>query len=495
MNAIIEIKNLTFAYGGVTEQLKNINLSVSEGEVVVITGPSGGGKSTLTRVINGLVPYFYEGTLTGEVYLLGRNLADIPSWERGKYVGNVFQDPRSQFFANEVAGEIAFGCENYGFSHAQIIENVEHTAQKLAISDIMNEKVRFLSYGMRQRIAIASANTINPPVYVMDEPSANLDMEATMNLAGLIRELKRQGKTIFIAEHRLYYLRDIADRIIYLQGGRIVNEFFPLEIDNLGQEKREQLGLRSMTLANLSVQCISTATSTRAMFEVNGLCKTFGTHIVAKDIAFSCKPGEIIAIVGRNAAGKSTLGKMLAGLLREDSGDIRHNGKKLKSSQRRGLVWYIMQDLDSQLFGEDLVDELITGQKRTPEREQKAKSILAELNLNSLQDHHPITLSGGQKQRLALGVALMYEAPVIILDEPTSGLDGKNMKSVSAQIKALAQQGHIILMITHDIECALSICSRALHIQGGRLVADFRIDSVKQLLAVMHERAGLKGCP
>jgi energy-coupling factor transport system ATP-binding protein len=488
MKNIIEIRNLTFAYEGVTEQLKNINLSITEGEVVVLTGPSGGGKSTLTRVINGLVPYFYEGTLSGEVYLMGRNLADIQSWERGKYVGNVFQDPRSQFFANEVAGEIAFGCENYGFSHEQIRENVEYAAQELAISDILNEKVRFLSYGMRQRVAIASAETIDPPIYVMDEPSANLDMNATMNLAGLIRELKGQGKTIFIAEHRLYYLRDIADRIIYLQEGSVVNEFFPTVTAALRQEKREQLGLRSINLDDLSVSCASIAVGAETMFEVSGLCKTFGTHIVAENIAFSCRPGEIIAIVGPNAAGKSTLGKMLAGLLKEDSGEIRFRGKKLKLSLRRGLIWYIMQDLDSQLFGEDLVDELITGQKRTQKREQKAKSILAALNLNPLQDHHPMTLSGGQKQRLALGVALMNEAPVIILDEPTSGLDGKNMRSVGAQIKALARQGHIILMITHDIECALSICSRALHIQNGRLVDDFRIDSAKQLLAaVMHK--------
>lgn len=161
------------------------------------------------------------------------------------------------------------------------------------------------------------------------------------------------------------------------------------------------------------------------IFEVKGLCKNFGSHIVAENVGFQCKKGEIIAVVGPNAAGKSTLGKILSGLVKENSGTISYMGKRLKPSGRRGLIWYIMQDLDSQLFGEDLMDELLTGQKVTPERKQRAEEILRELDLSSLVEHHPATLSGGQKQRLALGVALMNEAPVLILDEPTSGLDRK----------------------------------------------------------------------
>lgn len=271
-----------------------------------------------------------------------------------------------------------------------------------------------------------------------------------------------------------------------MQDGKIIAEFSPSDMARLPAEQITEWGLRSMKLETLPVQENKVKLSSETAFEVKGLCKSFGSHIVAKDVSFQCKRGEIIAVVGPNAAGKSTLGKILSGLVKENSGTISYMGKRLKPSGRRGLVWYIMQDLDSQLFGEDLIDELLTGQKITPERKQKAEEILHELDLTSLIERHPATLSGGQKQRLALGVALMNEAPVLILDEPTSGLDGKNMRKVSEQMKRLAAKGHIILMITHDLECALSTCSRALHIRDGRLVDDFAIQSAEQLLRIMQ---------
>lgn len=364
MNPAIEIKNLSFSYGDTENQLKHINLSVEKGEVIVLTGPSGSGKSTLTRVINGLIPYFFTGALSGEVWLFGKNMAEIPSWERGKYVGNVFQDPRSQFFANEVAGEIAFGCENYGVPHDEIVKRVQGAAEALSITNLLEQKVRYLSYGMRQRVAIASAEAIDPDIYVMDEPSANLDMGATEDFAAFVCLLKKQGKTILIAEHRLYYLRDIADRIVYLNKGEIVSVMTPQEMNILPHEQVFEWGLRSMELLNLPFPANSgKETEQKPLLSVERLHKRFGLHEVLKDVSFSCSPGEIVAIVGPNAAGKSTLGKLLSGLLKEDGGTIRFAEKPLKKSSRREMIWYIMQDLDSQLFGESLPDELLTGKK------------------------------------------------------------------------------------------------------------------------------------
>ncbi len=486
MSKAIEINNMSFSYEGSSKVLDNINLSIEEGSVIVLTGPSGSGKSTLTKIINGLIPHFYEGILSGQMYLFGKNANDIEDWQRGRYIGSVFQDPRSQFFSNEVAGEIAFARENYGLSHEEIVSRTHKSAKMLQLEDTLKDKMRFLSYGMRQKVAIASAHAIEPVIYVMDEPSANLDIESTLNLADEIKRLKKLGKTILIAEHRLFYLKDVADSIIYLKDGKIEQIFTPKQMLELEHKKVKSLGLRSIDIGSIRVDKNMAAYSgNEIMLEVKALNKKFAHNCVAKDIEFTFKQGEIIALVGRNAVGKSSLGKILSDLIKQDSGKILYKNKKIGIKNRRALVWYIMQDLDSQLFGEDLVDELLKGKKKTNTLIEKAEAILRDLDLYHLKDQHPGTFSGGQKQRLILGVALMYEFPIIILDEPTSGLDGKNMRKVGSQIKKIAQKGHTILMITHDMECVLSICSRILHMQDGKITNDFYLENTNQLLKII----------
>lgn len=478
----IEIRGLSFSYSGHGDQLKDINMDIKIGEVIVLTGPSGSGKSSLTRVINGLIPYFYEGELSGEIRVGGKPLTEIPSWQRGKLAGNVFQDPRSQFFANEVAGEIAFGCENYGYSHEEICNHVVQAAKDIKIDDILDRRLHTLSYGMRQKVAIASAEAIAPEIYVMDEPSANLDVESAYRFSDVIRALKKQGRTIVIAEHRLYYLMGIADRFFCIQHGKVVREFSGEEMRDLAVEDIYSLGLRTPDLYRMKFHSGKSAATDETVLETRGLYKSFGDTIVAQGVDFVCKKGEIVAIIGPNGTGKSTLGRIFTGLLKEDSGEVFLFGRKTKPKERMAKVWYIPQDLDSQLFGENLLDELTTGLPENETRTARAREILKQLELAEYEQQHPATLSGGQKQRLALGVALMHNAPIIILDEPTSGLDGKNMRNVSRMIQKLAEMGHTILVITHDAECALSCCERAVRLDSGQITDDFPIQSAEPLL-------------
>lgn len=485
MGKTIEMQHITFSYQHKIPQLVDINLNIKAGETVVITGPSGSGKSSLTRVINGLIPYFYEGDLKGTVNVGQLSLSSYPSWERGKIIGNVFQDPRSQFFANEVAGEIAFGCENYGYTHEEIVAHVHASADEMGINGILNCNIRNLSYGMRQKVAIASAEAMEPEVYVMDEPSANLDTDSTERLGNTIKRLKEEGRTILIAEHRLYYLMPIADRFLYIKDGRMVHEFTQAEIREMAAEEIRKLGLRTPDLHLLTCFQFPPQNNSEVILEIKDLCKTFGRLVVADHISFSCRRGESIAIIGSNGMGKSTMGKILSGLLKENSGRIALFGNKSTIKKRRGTVWYIPQDLDSQLFGEDLLDELMLGGKETPETKEKAVQLLIDLDLYEYREQHPSTLSGGQKQRLALAVALMHDAPIIILDEPTSGLDGVNMRKVSGVIQKLAERGRTVLVITHDAECVLSCCQRAIRLEDGRITDDFLIKSSHYLLEKM----------
>lgn len=253
MGEKVEIKDLSFSYQGKGEQLEGINLNIKDGECLAVIGRSGCGKSTLTRVVNGLIPSFFEGKLDGSVRIDGDDIKKFKSWEFAKLVGNVFQDPRSQFFANEVAGEIAFGPENLGLTSDEIKKRVNKASERMHIEDIFNTRIYNLSYGMRQKVAISSAKAINPSIYVFDEPSANLDLEAIYKFRKLICDLKEEGKTILIVEHKLFYLNGIVDRYVLLKDGRVDRTYQRNEFEKLSSKKLNEMSLRSINLNDINV--------------------------------------------------------------------------------------------------------------------------------------------------------------------------------------------------------------------------------------------------
>lgn len=477
--AIVEMDNVSFRYNDSAEQLKGVNLSIYEGECVVVTGVSGSGKTTLTRIVNGLIPNFYEGKLSGSVRLKQIDAQHMASWDFGRIVGSVFQDSRSQFFTSVVEEEIAFSGENYGMDPASIRERVILLAEDNRLSHLLKQEVHRLSSGEKQKVAVASACFTDPELLVMDEPSANLDMEAALRLSDRLAALKAKGKTIIVAEHRLYYLLPVADRILYMRGGEIAAEWTPGELAALPPDKWAEYGLRAPVLQASIPHAHPAGGAWQERLALSNVSIAPGPYKtnVMEHVNFSLKRGEIVAITGPNGAGKTTLARTLCGLLKERAGTIAIDGKAMKAKDRLSRLWFVMQDSDYQLFSDSVRNELMLTHEKEPDANERAENLLKALDMWELRDRHPATLSGGQKQRLAFAVGLMNRPDILILDEPTSGLDGSNMLRVVKLIRKIADSGVAVLVITHDHELLFAACSRMLYFQGNRLEAELAVEA------------------
>ncbi|MDR2303534.1 MAG: energy-coupling factor ABC transporter ATP-binding protein [Treponema sp.] len=456
-----------------TQGLGVLNLRIEKGECVLLCGESGCGKTTVTRLINGLIPHFYEGTFDGFVRVAGKDTALAGTSGLARLVASVFQNPRSQFFNLDTTGEIAFGCENAGLPQAEIRERVNGAAAALGIPQLLNRDIFALSGGEKQLVAIASVYALGPEIFVLDEPSSNLDARACRELAGLLFTLKKAGKTIVIAEHRLYYLDGLIDRAVYLKKGIITHEWDICEFTVLSGEERVSLGLRSRSLEGLLPRRSIPPAAPPAL-RVSGLEAGYRRgNAVLKGLSFEAAPGEIIGIMGKNGAGKSTLARVLCGLHRESAGEIGLDGKALSPSKRPGLFYLVMQESSYQLFTDSVEHELyLSKDKASRPSPAKAEAVMESLDLNPYRERHPMSLSGGQKQRTAIGTALVHDAEVLIFDEPSSGLDYRNMRRVAAVMEDLSRQGKIVFIITHDYELLLAVCTRAMVLAEGRIAAD-----------------------
>ena len=473
---MIEIKNVDFKYKGTGEGgLHDLSLTINNGETVLLCGPSGCGKTTVTRLINGLIPHYYKGELTGSVIVNGRDIAKTELYELAGVVGTVFQNPRSQFFAIDTDGEITFGAENIGMPPEEIVSRKNNTAKEMHIERLLDRSIFELSGGEKQIIACASVSVLSPDIIVLDEPSSNLDTEAIEKLKAVLTEWKSQGKTIVIAEHRLYFLCELADRMLILENGKITKELNKAEIKALTISDTERMGVRPMMLPE--IYCSHQNTDIQ------------GDVLLLEDFRFTYKDGKhginiprlqlpanrIIAVIGQNGAGKSTLARNICGLERKCKGTLTMNGKKLKTKDRLHNCYMIMQDVNHQLFTESVRDEVIlsmTDKSLTDEQKaQKADEILVQLDLAEYADTHPMALSGGQKQRTAVASGIASSKPIIIFDEPTSGLDLAHMKQVSDELKKLRDMGKTVIVVTHDNEFILSCCDHVVRLENG-CVAD-----------------------
>jgi energy-coupling factor transport system ATP-binding protein len=313
----------------------------------------------------------------------------------------------------------------------------------------------------------------------MDEPSANLDMAATRELAGLLRGLKAAGHTVVVAEHRLYYLMDLAARIVYLNGGRLQAEYAPQQVAALSPERLTEMGLRATELTWAVPPREPAPTGQPPAVAARGLALRVGRgrDLLLRGVGFELRPGEVAALIGPNGVGKTTLARAMCGLAREAGGALHYGGRPVRATRRHRHAWFVMQDTDCQLFAESVMGEMTVGGQEGDEALARAEAILTELDLWAYRERHPASLSGGQKQRLTLAVALMQDTPVLILDEPTSGLDGRNLERVVRCVQAQARRGKAVLIITHDHELVQQACSRAICLRDGGLEADLPLSA------------------
>jgi len=473
---MIQFNNVSFSYarGEELSGLHDISLTINDGETILLCGESGCGKTTLTRLINGLIPHYYEGSRTGEVLINGMDVGKLPMYETAKLVGSVFQNPRSQFFNVDTTSEIAFGCENRGLPEDEINERIAETVSNFRIEALADRSIFQLSGGEKQKIACASVSACRPDVFVLDEPSSNLDAAAIEDLRELISLWKHKGKTVIAAEHRLYYLRELADRVVYMKDGRIERIYTAEELKALPCDTLSGMGLRPLYLETLHRDGCPFADARRQLL-ISDFEFAYKRQPPAVWIdALHVPRGGVIAVIGPNGAGKTTFARCLCGLAKHCRGTLTDGSRVCNRKARLKCCYMVMQDVNHQLFTESVLDEVLLGM---PEKDEaKAGEILSELDLLSMKERHPMSLSGGQKQRVAIASAVASEKEILLFDEPTSGLDLRHMREVSANIRRLQTAGKTQFVISHDLEFILRSCTYVLHLDQGRVYGDYPLD-------------------
>ena len=497
----IEFRGAGFSYAAAkgAASAHGVSFAQREGECVVVTGPSGCGKTTLARMVNGLIPAVYAGTTEGGVYVFGRAVADWEMDDLSCAVGSVFQNPRSQFFNLDTTSEIAFGCENMGVPRDEIARRIASATRALGVEHLLERDIRALSGGEKQLVAVASVHAMEPSAFVLDEPTAALDVRAMMRLREAVSRLKATGKTVIVAERRLWWLRGVADRVVLMRDGTIVEEMTSEEFTLMPAEERRRLGLRAWDIRQVEpcatgAACEGSGDSARRVpaLVVRGLEARYGRRgrLVVDGCDFDAEAGRAVALVGRNGAGKTTFARCLAGLHAETAGEILIEGEALDPRKRAGRVFLGMQESGYQLFSDTVEGELrLALQARrvreAPDTKEGAaegslesesaliEAALERFGLEELRGRHPLSLSGGQRQRLAIAAGSLQGSRVLVLDEPTSGLDLANMERIAAEIDRLKEAGRCIVVITHDFEFACATCEEIAHLENGRIAERF----------------------
>ena len=439
---MLTLENLSLFYEQDKKVLDDINLIVADGECVLITGESGSGKSSIINSINGLAFEYENAKFSGNIKVDNKDLKGMELYEISLLISSVFQNPKTHFFNVDTTLELLFYLENIGLSKQEMENRMDDMLKLFPIRHLLGRSIFELSGGEKQILCVAACYISGCKIIVLDEPSSNLDDKYIDILKEMLQILKNKGITLIIAEHRIYYLTDLADRIILVRKGELFKELTKDEL--LKSEK--QVGLRSAIKTNLKAQNKPAGNG----LNIKKLEYNFkeGSGLKIDDISFGL--GNIYGITGKNGCGKSTFLRVMTGLDDKGKSEIIFNGKNLNKKDRLKNSSLVMQDVNHQLFTDSVEEEIKLGVKDSSQ--DRLDKVLYGLELTELKDRHPMSLSGGQKQRVAIASVLCKNSRFIFFDEPTSGMDYKNMIRISKLIKEMSTEDNIIFIVSHDIE-------------------------------------------
>ncbi|MGA5320995.1 ABC transporter ATP-binding protein [Streptomyces seoulensis] len=512
---MIRFEDVAVTYDGAAEPtVQSVDFEVPEGELVLLVGPSGVGKSTILNAVSGLVPHFTGGTLRGRVTVAGRDTRTHKPRELADVVGTVGQDPLAHFVTDTVEDELAYGMESLGLAPEVMRRRVEETLDLLGLADLRDRSIGTLSGGQRQRVAIGSVLTPHPRVLVLDEPTSALDPAAAEEVLAVLQRLVHDlGTTVLMAEHRLERVVQYADQVVLLPAPgappvlgapaamMAVSPVTPpvVELGRLAgwsplpltvRDARRRAGPLRESLADLNREERSFARAAvpapRRRFrraepaepqvaEVRDLAVRRGRVDALRGVDLTVASGETVALMGRNGAGKSTLLGSLVGLVAPTSGSVQVGGaapRRLKPAELVRRVGLVPQEPRDLLYADTVGAECVAADKDADAAPGSCRALVSELLPGITDDTHPRDLSEGQRLALALAVVLTARPPLLLLDEPTRGLDYAAKARLVAVLRGLAAEGHALVLATHDVELAAEIAHRVVLLADGEVIAD-----------------------
>lgn len=466
---IYKTENLTYSYPDSEKPaLNRINLGISRGEVILFAGNSGCGKTTLLKLLAGLVPAFYGGKISGSAYY--KEISILSQLKPlAPQVGMLFQDPEKQLVTSTVEGEIVLPMENIGLKPAQIKERLDKVLGMVGIGNLIDKKICNLSSGQKQKVALASVLGMDPDVLILDEPTSQIDPEASEEILNTVKSLAGEnGKTILIAEHKLEKCLPFVSRVIAVDAGRIAFDGRVDEYCRCAQNCGNKTKAGSVPIP---------LRPSKTAIEIKNLCFSYDeAGDILRNINLTINKGEFTAVVGKNGSGKTTLLKNVNGLLIPKRGSVRIDGSPTKGNSIFELaqkISYLGQNPDDYLFNDTVKDEILfTLNNYKRKWDEETKKLLRLLNLDKVENKNPRDLSTGQKQRTALASVMCMFQNILLLDEPTRGMDYINKKALGELLQTLKNKGAAIVLVTHDMDFAAEYSDRIILMNEGEIIED-----------------------